>query len=161
MPTPTAAIVQPKQAPTHQLIAERYTLSPQLPLTTYQDSFGNTVWRWLGPEGQLRIRYDAIAEVPPTPDPVLPDLPGTTVDQLPNEVLIYTLPSRYCPSDMIVSEAWQLFSETPDGWARVKLSATGRIRISCMATVIVPRQPRAMMPTAIGGVFVAILPILR
>lgn len=120
MPTPTAAIVQPKQALTHQLIAERYTLSPELPLTTYQDSFGNTVWRWLGPEGQLRIRYDAIAEVPPTADPVFPELPGTSVDELPDETLIYTLPSRYCPSDLIIGEAWELFGHTPDGWARVQ-----------------------------------------
>jgi transglutaminase-like putative cysteine protease len=120
-PTPNAAILRPRwyDGP-FKRCDERYYVSPDIPLNTYQDSFGNTVWRWTTPAGSMRLRYDAIAEVEPTPDPVHLELPGTPVDQLPDDVLIYTLPSRYCPSDLVIADAWQLFGAAPDGWARVQ-----------------------------------------
>lgn len=119
-PTPTAAIVRPRQVDLHRLIDERRVVTPALPIHSYCDGFDNEVWRWTAPAGEMRVRYEALVEVMPTPDPFLPDLPGTTVDQLPDELLLYTLPSRYCPSDLILAEAWRLFQETPDGWMRVQ-----------------------------------------
>jgi transglutaminase-like putative cysteine protease len=120
-PTPTAAILRPRwyEGGAHRC-DERHSVSPDVPLHSYRDSFGNTVWRWTTPPGTLRLSYDAIAEVAPTPDPVHLGLPGTPVDELPDEVLLYTLPSRYCPSDLLIADAWQLFGEAPDGWARVQ-----------------------------------------
>ena len=120
-PTPNAAIVQARaQSPVHRLCSEHWSTTPEVPLHTYVDGFGNNVWRWLAPAGAIQLRYDAIAQIAPTPDPVLMDVPGTLVDQLPDETLIYTLPSRYCPSDLVISEAWELFGDAPDGWARVQ-----------------------------------------
>lgn len=120
-PTPTAAILRPRwhDGPFTRC-DERHGVTPEAPLRSYRDSFGNTVWRWTTPAGALRLRYDAIAEVAPTPDPAHPELPGTPVDELPDDVLVYTLPSRYCPSDLVIADAWQLFGEVPDGWARVQ-----------------------------------------
>src|SRR3954470_117054 len=75
-PTPTAGIVRPRDRDWHTLIAERRTVSPDIPVHSYIDGFGNQAWRWLAPTGVMQIRYDAIAEVPDSPDPVLADLPG-------------------------------------------------------------------------------------
>ena len=119
-PTPSAGIVRPRDRDWHVLLDERRIVSPDVPVHTYTDRFGNQAWRWIAPAGTLRIRYDAIVEVPPMPDPVLIDLPGTFVDQLPDDVLIYTLPSRHCQSDLVIGEAWRLFEDVPDGWARVQ-----------------------------------------
>jgi len=119
-PTPTAGIVRPRDRDWHTLLAERRTVSPDISVHSYVDSFGNQAWRWLAPEGVMQIRYDAIAEVPDSPDPVLADLPGTLIDAVPDDALIYTLPSRHCQSDLIIDEAWRLFSDAPDGWARVQ-----------------------------------------
>jgi transglutaminase-like putative cysteine protease len=119
-PTPTAAIIQPYRSATAILLHEQYSLGPDLPLHIYTDTFGNNVWRFIAPVGSMRLRYEAIAEVAPTPDPVHMNLPGTLVGQLPDETLIYTLPSRYCPSDLVISTAWELFGSAPDGWARVQ-----------------------------------------
>ena len=119
-PTPTAGIVRPRDRDWHTLLAERRTVSPDIPVHSYVDGFGNQVWRWLAPAGVMQIRYDAIAEVPDSPDPVLADLPGTFIDAVPDDALIYTLPSRHCQSDLVIDEAWRLFSDAPDGWARVQ-----------------------------------------
>jgi transglutaminase-like putative cysteine protease len=68
----------------------------------------------------MELSYDAMVEVPATPDPVFPELLGTFVDQLPDAVMPFTLPSRYCPSDLVLNDAWAMFSGVPDGWARVQ-----------------------------------------
>jgi transglutaminase-like putative cysteine protease len=119
-PTPTASIVRPRDRDWHVLLAERRTVSPDIPVHSYIDGFGNHAWRWLAPAGMMKIRYDALADLPDSPDPVLADLPGTLIDAVPDDVLIYTLPSRHCQSDLMIDEAWRLFSAVPDGWARVQ-----------------------------------------
>ena len=119
-PTPTASIIRPRDRDWHVLLAERRTISPDIPVHSYIDGFGNQAWRWLAPTGVMKIRYDALADVSASPDPVLADLPGTFIDAVPDDALIYTLPSRHCQSDLIIDEAWRLFSDAPDGWARVQ-----------------------------------------
>lgn len=119
-PTPSAAILEPLSHDEQRILNPRLTLTPQVPLRSYSDSFGNRVWRWTAPVGTLRVHYDAIAEISPLPDPVYPDLPGTPVDQLPDDALMYTLASRYCPSDLVLNDAWQLFGAVPEGWGRVQ-----------------------------------------
>jgi transglutaminase-like putative cysteine protease len=119
-PTPTAASLEPPSYDGQRIVTPRLTLTPQVPLRSYFDSFGNIVWRWTAPPGRLRIHYDAVAAVWPLADLVYPELPGTPVDQLPDSVLMYTLPSRYCPSDLARDDAWRLFGEVPDGWVRVQ-----------------------------------------
>lgn len=119
-PTPTACIVRPRERGWHTLLNERRSISPDVPIEEYIDSFGNHVWRWIAPEGRMSLRYDAIAWVPPEADPLLVDLPGALVDALPDEALVYTLPSRHSPSDLVIDTAWELFGDVPDGSARVQ-----------------------------------------
>jgi transglutaminase-like putative cysteine protease len=118
--TPTTCIVRPRERAQHLLLDERREVWPQIPVHEFLDGFGNRVWRWTAPAGTLRVRYDALAEVSGKPDPVLPELGGTLVEDLPDEVLTYTLPSRHCPSDLVIADAWRMFGEVPDGWARVQ-----------------------------------------
>lgn len=118
-PTPAVSIVRPR-SDLHQMIEERRIVTPDVPIHGYRDSFGNEAWRWTAPAGEMRIAYHALVEVPPVPDLQLPELPGTPIDQLPDELLLYTVASRYCPSDLVLDEAWSLFGAVPDGWARVQ-----------------------------------------
>jgi transglutaminase-like putative cysteine protease len=39
---------------------------------------------------------------------------------LPDEVIVYTLPSRHCPSDLFIPDAWQMFGYIIGGWAQVQ-----------------------------------------
>lgn len=120
-PTPMLFALAPPELDTnHQRLEEVRTVTPDTPFYDYIDSFGNKIWRVLAPAGLFRVDYDAIFEVPPTPDPVLPDLPKTPVEQLPDEVIVYTLPSRHCPSDLFINDAWQMFGHIQGGWAQMQ-----------------------------------------
>ncbi|MDQ6782247.1 MAG: transglutaminase family protein [Actinomycetota bacterium] len=39
---------------------------------------------------------------------------------MPDEALVFTLPSRYCPVQELADVAWSLFGSTPTGWQRVQ-----------------------------------------
>ena len=67
-----------------------------------------------------RFTYSAIAEVPDATedaDEYAPELPP---HELPDDVLIYMLPSRYCLPDMLGDEAWSRFGAIRPGYRRVQ-----------------------------------------
>ncbi len=42
------------------------------------------------------------------------------MQDLPEETLVFLLGSRYCETDLLSQAAWDLFGESPTGWARVQ-----------------------------------------
>jgi transglutaminase-like putative cysteine protease len=119
-PTPVTVQVRPRSDARHRLITEAWSTTPPLPVDEYLDLYGNPVKRLVMPEGSLALRYDATCEVPDEPDPDGSDVVQLSVEQIPGELLHYTLPSRYCLSDELMGTAWELFSGTGPGWARVQ-----------------------------------------
>ena len=58
-------------------------------------------------------------------DAGLPDITALNafqhpVQDLPEEALLFLLGSRYCETDRLSETAWNLFGQTPMGWARVQ-----------------------------------------
>jgi transglutaminase-like putative cysteine protease len=74
----------------------------------------------------MRVRvgceFDYVSEARRTdiPDRVVPDAPLLGVENLPDSSIVFTLPSRYVESDLLVPIGWELFGETPHTWARVQ-----------------------------------------
>jgi transglutaminase-like putative cysteine protease len=101
-------------------LREIRTVEPDIPVEQLRDGYGNIVWRLVAPAGALRVRYDALVAVPAPPDPVLPDLQKTPIEKLPGDVLSYIWPTRYCPSDLLIDDAWRLFGHVQGGWAQVQ-----------------------------------------
>ena len=104
----------------HRTLAETRRVDPPDTLSEYVDLYGNEVWRTVVGPGSLSVRHDALAEVPPTPDPVLPGLAATPVAKLPDDVMLYTLPSRYCQLEFFIDDAWKLFGNIRPGWDQVQ-----------------------------------------
>ena len=104
----------------HRILDEVLVTEPYTSIHRFTDTFGNDIWRIQSPMGGLRLFYDALAEVADDPDPVLTDLPGALVQDLPDDVLPFLLPSRHCQSDMVQNEAWELFGGSQPGSARVQ-----------------------------------------
>lgn len=87
---------------------------------TYLDSFGNICRRLTLPAGRSTIRFDAHTEVSGERDDADDGADEVPPEALPDPVLSYTLPSRYCPSDELGDVAWELFGTIPEGWTRVQ-----------------------------------------
>ena len=94
--------------------------APSTPYSSYRDSFGNWCNRVVAPAGSFRICADAVINDSGEPDEQVFDAVQHRVEDLPQETLIYLLPSRYCESDKLSDTAWELFHDTPLGWARVQ-----------------------------------------
>lgn len=119
-PVPMLMLVRARPDAEHRTLYESQWTTPQFRLREYQDSFGNPCWRLTLPEGSSLIRYDAVVEVSPEPDLVVPDAHLVPVQDLPDDTLMFTLPSRYIESDLLLDDAWKLFGDTPPTWARVQ-----------------------------------------
>lgn len=117
---PTVMIVRPRPDIEPKIVYESRWLEPNVPVREYVDGFGNICWRFVLPGGPLTVRYDAVVEIVPEPDPVMPDARLHAVEELPDDVLVFTLPSRLVESDLMVERAWDMFGSTPPTWERVQ-----------------------------------------
>jgi transglutaminase-like putative cysteine protease len=95
-------------------------IDPPVPVHQYLDMYGNICRRLTLEPGVSRIRYESVAEVSAEVDVGDPDAMQQPIADLPDEVLLYTLASRYCDSDRLANTAWGLFGGVPAGWARVQ-----------------------------------------
>ena len=96
------------------------TFDPPLEAREYRDGFDNICHRLVVPPGQVTISADFTVADSGTPDPVVPEARQIPVQDLPDDVLIFLLGSRYCDTDKLSQTAWSLFGGAPEGWARVQ-----------------------------------------
>ncbi len=120
-PTPLIAIVgvHPERQPDIKWDTSIAT-TPHVRGRSYFDQFGNRCLRYLAPEGEFTMRYDAIVEDSGEPDAADPSAGEIPIDELPDECLVYLLGSRYCETDHLGSLAWNLFGRVKPGWERVQ-----------------------------------------
>ena len=115
------ATVEPRgESRYHRLMDTQRRITPEGVVHDYTDGFGNQVWRVDAPSGTLTLHHDAIAEVSPHPNTVPDDLPKALVGDLPDEVMVYTLPSRYCQLEHFIGDAWDMFGHIQGGSAQVQ-----------------------------------------
>ena len=119
-PTPTVVLVEPHPDPDNTVVTERWETTPALDSRVYADGYSNRCRRLILPAGPSTLRYDAIVEVAGDPDPVSPGESQAVVEDLPDETLVYTLASRYCPTETLSENAWRMFGSSPLGWGRVQ-----------------------------------------
>jgi len=99
---------------------ERIQVSPEIPISTFTDHFGNRCGRIQAPAGQLRLWHQTIIRDSGLPDPVHADAVQWDVHALPPEVIQFLFASRYCETDQLSDIAWNLFGNAPTGWGRVQ-----------------------------------------
>ena len=99
---------------------EAFAVLPYVPYRTYVDGFGNVCTRMVLPPGTTHLTCDFTIWDSGVPDYIPYGAPQVPVDQLPHDVLVYLLGSRYCETDKLSQTAWDLFGNTPPGWGRVQ-----------------------------------------
>ncbi|MBB4372805.1 transglutaminase-like putative cysteine protease [Bradyrhizobium sp. cir1] len=98
---------------------ETVVAEPDVPIRFYHDVFGNVCGRLMAPAGGVTLKGSALVRDSGLPDEVMPAAQQIPIEQLPNELLLYLMPSRYCETDKLTDIAWSLFGKTEPGWQRV------------------------------------------
>jgi transglutaminase-like putative cysteine protease len=119
--TPMVLMLSIEPARVGDLLSEhRIRFSPDVASHDYVDMFGNTCTRIVVPPGLIEISNDFLIADSGLPDVVAPDARQLEVGELPDDVLIYLLGSRYCDTQKLSELAWSLFGTMPSGWLRVR-----------------------------------------
>ena len=123
-PQPTAVVLSLHVHPSRESTLhgpEQFDMEPRIPASTYVDSFGNRCDRLYVTTGRLTVRSNAVVEDSGAPDPQDWNAAQQNVQDLPDEVLVYLLASRYCEVDSELKDlAGTLFNATAPGWPRVQ-----------------------------------------
>ena len=90
-------------------------LSPELPTHDYRDIYGNTCTRFVAPAGPLSISNSFLISDSGEPEPAPPPGKLLPVGDLPDDVLIYLLGSRYCDTQKLFDLAVAQFNGIDDG----------------------------------------------
>jgi transglutaminase-like putative cysteine protease len=117
---PTAAVMQVAPRAQRGVQVRREAWDTEAAHHGYLDGFGNRCERLLIAAGSTRIVYRAELVLAHPRDVVAPDTPETPVEELPDGVLNYVMPSRFCLPDELGHEAWQRFGDMAPGWGRVQ-----------------------------------------
>ncbi len=113
--------VRPDRFGPHRVLDQVLTVGENLAAPEFIDSHGNTVCRVRLAPGCHEIRHDAIVAVPASLDNAhLPPVTPERMEDLPDHVLRYVLPSRYCDSDRLTNFAWEKFGHVEHGLPRVE-----------------------------------------
>ena len=120
-PTPLMAMLSVHPSRNKDLATpHRIVTAPEVPMYDYLDAFGNVCTRVTVPEGGLTLSCDFVIEDSGQPDPCTPGAVQHAIEDLPDDILVYLLGSRYCETDRLSDTAWGLFGHVPAGWERVQ-----------------------------------------
>ncbi|WP_262272965.1 transglutaminase-like domain-containing protein [Microvirga yunnanensis] len=137
-PQPTPMLLMLHVHPSRQpdlITPDDLVCDPLVEFRQYHDAFGNICTRLLAPAGRLELSTDFLIRDSGLHDPAVPEAVQQPVEDLPDDVMVYLLGSRYCETDHLSDTAWRLFGGIGGGWARVQAICDyvhGRIRFDYM-----------------------------
>jgi transglutaminase-like putative cysteine protease len=106
------------EGPAHRVEREQLTTTPACRSAPSRDLYGNLRRSFLAGKG--RFSYEFKATIAATaPGPLSPEAAQHPPSEIPPEVMISTLPSRYCQSDLLARMARGEFGHLGPGGARV------------------------------------------
>ena len=112
-------LLRPQTGLGQDVKTSQLSIEPQVEVREVQDAFGNILQRTVLASGQSVITRTCTVE---TPDEiaVAPDAEFTLVQNLPDEVLQYLLPSRYCESDKLLKMATSITKGITPGYPQAE-----------------------------------------
>ena len=99
---------------------EAFAVEPYVPYSNYYDGFGNFCTQLVAPPGRIAFTCDFTIADTGLPDKLPIGGVQHPVGELPHDVLVFLLGSRYCETDRLSDTAWSLFGDVEPGWPRVK-----------------------------------------
>ena len=111
-------MLRPRSGAQQWVTREEYTLSPYVPVVEFTDEYGNLCQRLTAPQGSFSIITNAEVMTTDAVDQGF-GAPFIEIQNLPNEVLSYLLPSRYCESEHFHQMATEMTNGQPAGYNQV------------------------------------------
>ena len=102
------------------VVPDHVTTTPAVPLSSYRDLYGNWCTRIVAPQGQIKLRSAGLIRDTGQTDIAAPLARQHSIQELPEDALLFLLASRYCETEKLADLAWSLFGQTPLGWPRVQ-----------------------------------------
>jgi transglutaminase-like putative cysteine protease len=121
-PTSVHMLLSPRRQEGQLVLKEDFYITPSVVATDYKDTFGNHCLRAILPLGEVSIttEIEVLVNIEETPTHPLPSF--IPVEELPNNTLVYLLPSRYCESDLyeLQNLALQIVGNVAMGYEQVE-----------------------------------------
>ena len=117
--TPLTLMLRPRSGAGQWIIREEFQIEPYVPVTEFTDLYGNLCQRLTAPVGPFSIQFTATVESPDAID-TAHGAPYTPAENLPDDVLHFILPSRYCESDKLGNLAADITNGTEPGYDQVE-----------------------------------------
>ena len=118
VPTPFVLMLRPRSGRHQWVAAEEYRLDPYVPVLEFTDIYGNLCQRLVAQPGPFAVH--TVSEVM-TADALdtAPGAPFIEVQKLPDAVLNYLLPSRFCEADRFSQMTLEITSGKAMGYDQV------------------------------------------
>lgn len=118
-PTPFVLMLRPRSGGQQWVASEEYLLEPNVPVFEFSDDYGNFCQRLVAPPGDFSIATASRIKTSDSVD-VAPGGEFVFVQNLPDNVLQYLLPSRYCESDRFRDMAAEITAGQLPGYDQVE-----------------------------------------
>ena len=120
-PTPMLLMLTVHHTRAADLVAADWMIAdPQIPIHAYRDGFGNWCTRIVAPAGRLRLSASGIVNDTGEPEGVPSLARQHPVEELPDEALVFLLPTRYCETDRLFGDRLVVIRYDAAGLGRVK-----------------------------------------
>lgn len=122
LPTPFIFMLRPRSGANQWIASQEYKIVPTVPVLEFTDIYGNLCQRLIAPPGTFKIH--TVAEVMTTE--YTDQEPGAyfvEIQNLPESVLMYLLPSRYCEADQFSQMATEITAGELLGYNQVRTIA--------------------------------------
>ena len=119
VPTPFILMLRLRSGAQQWIAGEEYRLNPSVPVLEFTDNYGNLCQRLIAPPGAFAVYTSSDVMTADQVDQS-PGAPFVDIEYLPDTVLSYLLPSRYCESDRFGQMANEIVAGQLLGYNQVK-----------------------------------------
>jgi transglutaminase-like putative cysteine protease len=118
-PVPFVLMLRPRSGAQQWVAREEYRLEPSVPVFEFTDHYGNLCQRLIAPTGVFGVYTSAEVMTADYVDQAF-GAPFIEVQNVPDDVLSYLLPSRYCESDRFHQMATEITAGQQPGYDQVE-----------------------------------------
>jgi transglutaminase-like putative cysteine protease len=123
VPIPFVLMLRPRSGAQQWIAREEYRLEPSVPVFEFTDTYGNLCQRLIAPTGPFTVRTSAEIMTEDYVDQAF-GAPFVEIQNLPDPVLGYLLPSRYCESERFHQMASEITAGQQPGYDQVAAIVT-------------------------------------